>query len=156
LALYFKWGRRPNFGVLTHYEWFLTLSKLAANLWTISYISRATSPDDMSEAHLCRLCSLAQKYNASAQITGVLTFHNGAFAQILEGPEPALRELLRRITVDTRHYNLRVLADGPINQRSSADWSMEYLSPSNFVRKQIDGVLQQAKSARGRTHEVAH
>lgn len=110
----------------------------------------------MSEADLCALCSLAQQYNANAQITGVLTFYNGAFAQILEGPEPALRELLRRIAEDTRHHKLRILADGPIDQRSYADWSMEYLSPSNFVHKQIDSVLQQAKAARRRLYEPAH
>lgn len=110
----------------------------------------------MSETNLCVLCGLAQKYNATAQITGVLTFHNGAFAQVLEGPEPALRKLLRRITEDTRHHNLRVLADGPINQRCYADWSMEFLSPSNFVHKQVDGVLNQAKAARERLQEVAH
>lgn len=110
----------------------------------------------MSKANLCALCSLAQKYNANAQITGVLTFHNGAFAQILEGPEPALRKLLRRITEDTRHRNLRVLVDEPIDQRCYADWSMEYLSPSNFVHKQIDRVLNQAKAARERLQEVAH
>lgn len=110
----------------------------------------------MSKEDLCALCSLAQEYNANAQITGVLTFHNGAFAQILEGPEPALRELLRRITEDTRHHKLRILADDPIDQRSYADWSMEYLSPNNFVHKQIDRILQQAKAARRRLHEPAH
>ncbi len=79
-------------------------------------------------------------------------FQNGAFAQILEGPEPTVRELLRRITEDSRHYNLRVLVDCPINQRCYADWSMEYLIPSDFVRKQIEGFLEQAKAARGQLH----
>lgn len=139
-----------------HKEWSVTLSELPANLWTISYTSRATSPDDMCEANLSALCSIAQKYNAKAGITGILTFHNGAFAQILEGPEPALRELLRRIIDDMRHYNLRVLTDGPIDQRCYADWSMEYLIPKNFVHKQIESFLLQAKAARGRLHEFAH
>ena len=110
----------------------------------------------MTEANLSALCSLVQKYNAKAHITGILTFHKGAFAQILEGPEPALRELLGRITADTRHHNLTVLTDGPIDQRCYAEWSMEYLVPSNFVHKQIEGFLQQAKTARGRLHEIVH
>lgn len=110
----------------------------------------------MTEANLSALCSLAQKYNAKAQITGVLSFHNGAFVQILEGPEPALRELLTRITEDTRHFNLTLLTDGPINQRCYAEWSMEYLIPRNFVDKQIEGFLQQAKAARGQLHEIVH
>ena len=110
----------------------------------------------MSQANLSALCRSAQKYNATAQITGILTFHNGAFAQILEGPEPALRELLSRITEDTRHFNLRVSADGPIDQRCYADWSMEYLIPNDFVHKQIEGFLQQANAARGRLHEIVH
>ena len=151
-----KSGRRPNSGGFRHKEWFLTLSKLPENLWTISYVSRATSPDSVTEADLAALCRSAQKYNAKAQITGILTFHKGAFAQILEGPEPALRDLLRRITEDTRHYNLRVSADGPIDQRCYAYWSMEYLVPSVFVHKQIEGFLQQAKAVRGKLHEIAH
>ena len=154
-ALQLKSGRRPNSGGFKHKEWFVTLSKLPANLWTISYVSRATSPDNMTEANLSALCRSAQKYNAKAQITGILTFHNGAFAQILEGPEPALRDLLKRITEDTRHYNLRVSADGPIDQRCYAYWSMEYLVPSIFVHKQIEGFLQQAKAERGRLYETA-
>ena len=155
-ALQLKSGRRPNSGAVNYKEWFVILSKLYANLWTISYVSRATSPDDMTEANLSALCRSAQKYNAKAQITGILTFHNGAFAQILEGSEPALRELLSRITEDTRHYDLRVSADGPIDQRCYADWSMEYLVPSIFVNKQIEGFLQQTKAARERLHEFAH
>ena len=110
----------------------------------------------MTEANLCALCRSAQKYNATAQITGILTFHNGAFAQILEGSEQALRDLLGRITEDTRHYNLRVSADGPIDQRCYADWSLEYLVPSIFVHKQIEGFLQQTKAARRRLYEFAH
>lgn len=82
-------------------------------------------------------------------------FQKGAFAQILEGPETAIRELLSRITDDPRHCNLRVLADGPIDQRCYANWSMEYLIPSDFVHKQIEGFLEQAKAARGRLGKIA-
>ena len=110
----------------------------------------------MSEAILSALCRSAQKYNANAQITGILTFHNGAFAQILEGPEAALQKLMSRITEDPRHNNLRVLADGPIDQRCYADWSMEYLVPRIFVHKQIEGFLQQTKAVRGQLRELAH
>lgn len=82
-------------------------------------------------------------------------FQKGAFAQILEGPETAIRELLSRITEDPRHYNLRVLADGPIDQRCYGNWSMEYLIPSDFVHKQIEGFLEQAKAARGRLGNIS-
>lgn len=95
-------------------------------------------------------------YNAKPCITGMLTFHNGAFAQILDGPESALRELLSRITKDTRNYNLSVSADRPIDQRCYADWSMKYLAPSVFVHKQIEGFLQLTKAARGRLNGFAH
>lgn len=156
LALQLNYGKRAQSDGFKHTEWFVTLGKLPANLWTISYVSRATSPNDMIEANLSALCRSAQKYNAKAQITGILTFHNGAFAQILEGPEPALRELLSRIREDTRHHKVRVLADGPIEQRCYADWSMEYLVPSTFVHKQIEGFMQQTKAARGRLRQFAH
>lgn len=57
---------------------------------------------------------------------------------------------------NARLHNLTVSADGPIIQRCYADWSMEYLVPSIFVHKQIEGFLQQANAARGRSHEIAH
>ena len=120
----------------------------------VSYISRATWGNTASQADLHALCSFAKKYNAQAQITGIITFHEGSFAQVLEGPEIAVRELLRRIITDSRHDSVKIIAEGPIAERCYADWSMEYLLPKDFVHKQIGGVLRQAKAARNRIHEV--
>ena len=72
----------------------------AVNLWKLSYISVATAPNEMLDASVRAICRLAEQHNAYAGITGILTFHAGRFAQILEGLEPDLRALMTRITVD--------------------------------------------------------
>lgn len=111
-------------------------------LWRICYISVATAPAAVLDADVRAICALAEPHNARAGITGALTFHGGRFAQVLEGPESALRALMTRIAADPRHHSLTVIADAEINARRYADWSMAYRDPRDFVRDQLDTVLE--------------
>ena len=54
-----------------------------------------------------------------------------------------------RIGADLRHHNLKVLSDRPIISRRYADWSMAYRAPKDFVRDQLDRVLE-------KTDAIAH
>ena len=56
----------------------------------------------------------------------MLTYHNGTFIQLLEGPDEVLRGLLTKISNDTRHSNVRVLWEGPIAERGFGSWSMGF------------------------------
>ena len=114
------------------------------SLWKISYISVAVDPADMIEAVIADICAVAQVRNAALDITGVLTFRDGRFAQVIEGPEVALRELMAGITRDPRHHSLVVIADSPLSARRYTDWRMAYRDPKDFVRDQLDIVLEQA------------
>ena len=113
------------------------------SLWKISYISVAVDPADMIEAVIADICAVAQVRNAALDITGVLTFRDGRFAQVIEGPEAALRELMAGITRDLRHHSLVVVADSALALRRYTDWQMTYRDPKDFVRDQIDIVLEQ-------------
>ena len=113
------------------------------SLWKISYISVAVDPADMIEAVIADICAVAQVRNAALDITGVLTFRDGRFAQVIEGPEAALRELMAGITRDLRHHSLVVVADSALGLRRYTDWQMTYRDPKDFVRDQIDIVLEQ-------------
>ena len=112
-------------------------------LWKISYTSIATLPEETANADTLVICTLAEQYNALHGITGILTLHNGRFAQVLEGPEGALRKLMSRIMADWRHHTIKVISDGPIVKRRYADWSMAYRDPKAFVTDQLDDVLEQ-------------
>lgn len=112
-------------------------------LWKLSYVSVATAPAEMLDADVRRICALAQPHNLRAEITGILTYQNGRFAQLLEGPKTELHALMSRIAADTRHHSLKMMADGPTRIRRYANWSMAYLYPQDFARNQLDDFLAQ-------------
>lgn len=113
-------------------------------LWRISYISTAVVPADAIAAVIADICAVAQGRNAELDITGMLTFKDGRFAQVIEGREAALRTLMAAIMRDPRHHSIKVIADGPIALRRYSDWRMAYRDPKTFVRDQLDTVLEQA------------
>ena len=115
-------------------------------LWKISYTSIAALPEEAANAAALVICALAEQYNALHGITGVLTLHRGRFAQVLEGPETALRALMARIMVDSRHHTIKIVSDGPIFKRRYADWSMAYRDPKAFISDQLDDVLAQTSA----------
>jgi len=115
-------------------------------LWKISYTSIATLPEETADADALVICAMAEHYNALHDITGVLTLHRGRFAQVLEGPETALRTLMARIMADSRHHTVKIVSDGPIVKRRYADWSMAYRDPKAFVSDQLDDVLAQTSA----------
>jgi Sensors of blue-light using FAD len=110
-------------------------------LWKISYTSIAAMPDETVDADILVICTLAEQHNALHGITGILTLCDDRFAQVLEGPEDALRKLMGRIKADPRHHSVTVLADGPIAERRYASWSMAYRDPKAFVKDQINDLL---------------
>lgn len=112
-------------------------------LWKISYTSTAAQPEDMACGGLQEICRKSQYYNALHEITGIITFHCGRFAQVLEGPEDALRSLMRRIIADPRHHSVAVISDGPITERRYASFAMAYREPKVFVTDQLSDVLEQ-------------
>ena len=110
-------------------------------LWKVSYTSIAAMPEVTADADVLAICTLAEQHNTLHGITGVLTLHDGRFAQVLEGPEQALRKLMGRIKADTRHHSVNVIADVQISTRRYANWSMAYRDPKAFVKDQIDDLL---------------
>jgi hypothetical protein len=73
------------------------------------------------------LLAVARIRNAHLRITGALLFHDGCFAQILEGDREDLTWLFASISADPRHCNVTLLQRGPILERAFADWSMHYI-----------------------------
>ncbi len=64
--------------------------------------------------------------NAREGVTGGLLFSAGCFAQVLEGPLPAVEAAFERIQGDERHSEITVLQSGPIARRDFPDWSMAF------------------------------
>jgi hypothetical protein len=84
----------------------------------------------------------AVAWNGANGVTGALLFTERHFAQLLEGPDEAITELLTRIDADTRHGNLRVVDDKQVEGRSFGSWSMAYSGPARYVDRFVAPLLE--------------
>lgn len=91
----------------------------------IVYTSESTSNGPSQLQDLAEIIGASRRNNVQVEITGVMFHQNGRYLQLLEGPEAAVRNLLTKIAGDTRHRNMQVLFDQPIQERGFPDWSMD-------------------------------
>lgn len=106
--------------------------------WT--YVSMARLSDDQAEMQVSEIVAVSQLRNASLAVTGALLFTGERFAQILEGPESAVRELQNSILRDGRHKSVTTIAIdlGPL--RIFDDWSLLYSGQSRFFQRIVENV----------------
>jgi hypothetical protein len=99
-------------------------------LHELVYVSLATR--EMSIADLMDLLDQARQKNGRLNITGLLVYHKQEFMQLLEGNEKDIFSLYDTICKDERNTRNHLMWDGPIQQRSFADWSMAFLHPEEL------------------------
>ncbi len=92
------------------------------DLVSLSYVSDAT--EEFGILALMQLVDKASRRNKSLNITGVLSFDNRRFGQILEGKPKDVELLWEAIQRDPRHSNVVSLGMKRINSRRFANWSM--------------------------------
>ena len=91
----------------------------------VLYVSRAVAAfgrDDLE-----RLWAQCDGGNRTSGVTGMLLYSAGNFAQVLEGPPPAIEVIFGRIQRDARHRDVRLLQNLPISTRAFAAWHMGLL-----------------------------
>lgn len=89
----------------------------------IMYISRAAP--SLAEHDFAEILATACEHNELNEITGALCLRAGFFAQILEGPEPAVRETYARIERDERHQEPVIVTEESTTRRLYAGWRMK-------------------------------
>jgi len=109
-------------------------------MFALAYVSRATREFDLTALRL--LAEQAAEKNARLAVTGYLSFRQGVFLQYLEGEQRVVEGLLNTIAADTRHRLLRQIYLGDLDDRVFADWSMRYLSASDFTEIGLADVLE--------------
>lgn len=92
------------------------------DLVSLSYVSDAT--EEFGILALMQLVDKASRRNKGLNITGVLSFDNGRFGQIIEGKPKDVELLWEAIQRDSRHTNVVSLGMKRINSRRFANWSM--------------------------------
>ncbi len=68
----------------------------------------------------------ARKRNPTLDLTGCLFRAPNLYAQILEGPRESIDQVMVRIRVDSRHYDIIEWQPTETANRFFSDWSMGY------------------------------
>lgn len=90
---------------------------------SIVYLSRA-GEEFHSRAARQQLKIYVQNENVKHNITGLLIYCEGVFLQIIEGPAATIDALYARISKDTRHAELDLIARSESAGRLFGKWSM--------------------------------
>ena len=121
------------------------------NLSTIVYHSKASV--NFSELDLLYLLAGSRARNRAEGLTGVLVFDRGMFFQWIEGPNLPLQRVWNSIRKDTRHEDIKVLADLSIPTRVFHDWHMQFAHRDCKAADHIDGLIQASDEVMDRLHE---
>ena len=109
------------------------------NLVRVMYTSRAYGHVD--EAEIDELLETSRSRNYTKGITGALSFGNGSFMQVLEGPETEVIPLYARIIADPRHRDCVILSINLIRDRLFSNWSMGYVSDFKKIAQNYNELL---------------
>lgn len=90
------------------------------------YVSAlAKGCDDLTVSDIARQ---AIQKNSEVQVTGLLLFDGTHFAQFVEGPPHAIKDLTRALQRDLRHEGMQVLFQATsLTPRRFPQWAMGYL-----------------------------
>ena len=107
----------------------------------LSYVSKATQ--DMGLSSLVSLFDFSHKWNREHDLTGVLFYENGHFAQILEGKRKDVLFIWGKIQKDYRHKVLHQIEFDEIDQRLCPNWALRFYGGDQIAKDvpQLAGVL---------------
>lgn len=94
------------------------------NVFRLIYRSHSKIPPDKNQEEFGQILRRSRINNASSGVTGALLMYDNWFAQVLEGPEPAVRALYGRIKADPRHDTLDVREEHAVAGRAFSRWAM--------------------------------
>jgi hypothetical protein len=97
----------------------------------------------MGLSSLVRLFDVAHKWNQGQELTGVLFYEGGHFAQILEGRRKDVLFIWEKIQKDYRHKVLHRIELDEIDQRLFPGWALRFYGGDQIAKDvpQLAGVL---------------
>lgn len=92
----------------------------------IAYVSRAPISDlsIRMPTGLSDIINVSRKYNPKSQITGIISYREGQYLQVIEGPYLEVDKLMAKIMTDPRHEDLWVFLDTHVAKRSFHNWGV--------------------------------
>lgn len=116
--------------------------KAESGLSRLLYVSRNTisGSDDEYRNEINKILTVAQHRNSELGISGLLTFTQGIFAQVLEGDPQRIDELFEIIQMDRRHDDVTILEISNVEQRAFASWSMGFVGDDPGLEELFRGM----------------
>ncbi|MGP5176505.1 BLUF domain-containing protein [Psychrobacter immobilis] len=92
----------------------------------IAYISKALNCDRNISipTGLSDIVRISRYKNPKSQITGIISYREGQYLQVLEGPYLEVDNLMSKIASDPRHKDIWVFLDVRIAKRSFPSWGV--------------------------------
>ncbi len=113
---------------------------MGLRLERLIYESTATGTTG-SITNLAVILAESQRNNDRDELTGALAAHDERYIQVIEGPAPALDNLLRRLEGDPRHRNIVILERAPIAARAFDRWAMASARITPELAPVLDAVM---------------
>lgn len=107
------------------------------------YVSHSVGWESTAKERLAQLDVQCRQHNASVGVTGVLLFTGRYFAQLLEGPTPAVDHLRQKISKDLRHQEVTTLMTKTVAERSCEQWSfVTVFNQSTFIERIVAQTIE--------------
>lgn len=108
---------------------------------SLLYVSRSLLGTGDQQGGIKQIVATAQAKNEHRDITGALIFTNKHFAQYLEGPTPAVDQLMAAIKQDPRHTNVHIIDIPRFSRRYFVEWRMAHGGSSRYVAELVEDVF---------------
>ncbi|WP_292122287.1 BLUF domain-containing protein [Brevundimonas sp.] len=86
-------------------------------LYRVLLVSETVGMIGRSAMTVVDILGASERNNRRDAISSAMMFHEGRAALMLEGMRADVDRLIARLSADSRHRNLRIIADRPIVQR---------------------------------------
>lgn len=115
---------------------------------SLIYVSRSRLILPVQAGEIDRIVAGSIERNARLGICGALIFTERHFAQLLEGPQASIDELMDDIMVDPRHEQVTVIERAAIDGYRFMNWSLAYWGDAGFIDQKIAHILEKADKIR--------
>ena len=119
------------------------------SLKSLLYVSESLLRLPGDAGQLQDIVAVSQQKNASLDVTSVFVAARDHFAQVLEGPEASLLQLMDSITADPRHRRVTIVSNGQTAERQFGAWTMSlvYSGASYYIDRHIAPLLDLPEGA---------
>jgi len=123
---------------------------------SVIYVSKRLPGWALSKEAIDKLVIELTDRNARLGLRGALLITGLHIAQIIEGPEEAVDDLVASIMSDPRHERVTIIERKPIDGYRFADWRLVYRGDATYMDQKVAAVLakQEALTKANDTREL--